>query len=152
MQIPAFPVTVLIADDDDGHAFLIETVLREAGLNNPILRFRDGVEVMDFLLKKDPANSCLPGHSYLLLLDIRMPKMDGVQVLAAVKQNPGLRSLPVIMLTTTDDPREMQACYDFGCNCYITKPVGFEAFTESLKRVGLFLQVVSLPQLHGPSS
>jgi CheY-like chemotaxis protein len=137
--------TILIAEDDDGHARLISLTLEEAGLTNPIQRFRNGREALDFLFQRAPGPKRQEGGSYLLLLDIRMPLVDGVQVLRTIKEHPALKSLPVIMLTTTDDPREIQTCYELGCNCYITKPVEFGAFTESLKRVGLFLKVVRVP-------
>ena len=140
-------VTILIADDDDGHAELIALALQESGLVNPILRFRNGREALDFLLRNGPGPKRDEERQYLLLLDIRMPELDGVQVLSAIKQNPELRHLPVIMLTTTDDPREIQNCYALGCNCYVTKPVEFGAFADSLKRVGLFLKVVRVPMI-----
>jgi CheY-like chemotaxis protein len=140
-------LTILIAEDDDGHAELIRLALEEAGLTNPILRFPDGQQVLDFLFKRGPEPHREEGRFYLLLLDIRMPIADGVQVLRETKNDPALKNLPIIMLTTTDDPREIQLCYDLGCNCYITKPVGFSAFAESLKRVGLFLKVVRVPQI-----
>ena len=73
-----------------------------------------------------------------------MPKMDGVEVLQKIKSNEELKNLPVIMLTTTDDPREVEKCYALGCNIYITKPVDFLRFSETLKRLGLFIQVVKV--------
>ncbi|HYG34840.1 MAG TPA: response regulator [Clostridia bacterium] len=143
-------VTILIAEDDDGHASLISLALEEAGLRNPIHRFRDGRETLDFLFQRGTGSKREDDRFYLLLLDIRMPLMDGVQVLKTIKQDAALRNLPVIMLTTTDDPHEIQTCYDLGCNCYITKPVEFHAFSDSLKRVGLFLKVVRVPQINSP--
>jgi CheY-like chemotaxis protein len=82
--------------------------------------------------------------SYLLLLDINMPRMDGVEVLRRLKADESLKEIPVMMLTTTDDPREVEACYRIGCNIYITKPVDFQKFSETLKSLGLFLQVVKV--------
>jgi CheY-like chemotaxis protein len=140
-------ITILIAEDDDGHASLITLALEESGLSNPIRRFRDGRETLDFLLRRGNGPKREDGKFYLLLLDIRMPHADGLEVLRAVKADPTLKALPVIMLTTTDDPREIQASYELGCNCYITKPVEFNAFSESLKRIGLFLKVVRVPTL-----
>lgn len=140
-------VTILMAEDDDGHAVLIERALRDAGLINPVLRFRDGQETLDFLEGLDHAPALQEGRSYLLLLDINMPKVDGVEVLRIVKADPWLKTLPVIMLTTTDDPREIQRCYELGCGCYITKPVEFTQFMSTLNRLGLFLQVVAVPTL-----
>jgi CheY-like chemotaxis protein len=137
-------VTVLIVEDDDGHAELIQQVLCEAGVRNPTRRFADGQEVLDFFAARadtpDPAPS-----AYLLLLDIRMPRLDGVEVLRRMKSDPKLKFIPVVMLTTTDDPREIQGCYELGCNCYITKPVEFEQFTTALKQLGLFLLIMQVP-------
>jgi CheY-like chemotaxis protein len=144
---PQREITVLIAEDDDGHAELIKFAFEEAGLKNQFLRFKNGQENLDFLFQRGPGPKREEGHHYLLLLDIRMPKLDGVQVLGVIKKNSVLKDIPVIMLTTTDDPREIQTCYQLGCNCYITKPVDFKAFSSSLKQVGLFLMVVSVPRI-----
>jgi CheY-like chemotaxis protein len=73
-----------------------------------------------------------------------MPRLDGVEVLRRIKSDPDLETMPVIMLTTTDDPREVERCYELGCNVYITKPVDYAAFVEAICRLGLFLQVVTL--------
>jgi len=143
-ELPA--LTLLIAEDDDGHAELIQDLLEESGVGNSRIRFRDGQEVLDFLGGKGPA-TIEPGHSYLLLLDIRMPRVDGVEVLRQMRADPGLKNIPVIMLTTTDDPREIQECYSLGCNCYVTKPVGFDQFTNVLRQLGLFLLIVKLPKI-----
>lgn len=141
-------ITILLAEDDDGHAELILDNLREAGLRNTILRFADGQEVLNFL-QGTPGSPALQtnGAAYLLLLDIRMPKVDGVEVLRRLKNDPALQTLPVVMLTTTDDPCEVKHCYELGCNCYITKPVDYERFAEMLQRLGLFLTIVQIPEL-----
>jgi CheY-like chemotaxis protein len=140
-------VTILIAEDDDGHAELIQDLLVEVGVRNPLLRFHDGQELMDFLQNKGSFAGVENGRAYLLLLDIRMPRLDGVEVLRQMKADPRLKDIPVIMLTTTDDPREVQGCYRLGCNCYITKPVEFEKFSGVLKSLGLFLLVVQVPKV-----
>jgi CheY-like chemotaxis protein len=136
--------TILIAEDDDGHAELVMEQLREAGLSCPFLRFRDGQEVMDFLHPAAGAGGWDRDRPCLLLLDINMPRLDGIAVLTRIKGDPETRAIPVIMLTTTDDPVEVAACYRLGCNLYITKPVGFEAFAETLTRLGRFLQVLQV--------
>jgi CheY-like chemotaxis protein len=154
MTIPK-ELIVLIADDDDGHATLIQEQLEDVGLHNAIYRFRDGVEVWAFLSGEQGAVNRAVGNmavfdatqAYLLLLDIRMPKMDGVEVLRRVKETPSLHKLPVIMLTTTDDPREVAECYALGCNSYITKPVIFDEFSEVIKRLGLFVSVMAVAPL-----
>lgn len=141
-------ITLLLAEDDDGHAELIQDNLREAGLTNPIVRFADGQAVLDFLRGAPDTPQTRSGTgAYLLLLDIRMPKLDGVEVLRQLKADHELKRLPVIMLTTTDDPREVEHCYNLGCSCYITKPVDYERFAEMLQRLGMFLMVLQVPAL-----
>lgn len=137
-------VTILIAEDDPGHLELIQDQLWEAGVNNPILTFGDGTQIWKFLTDGNRKNKI--GSEFLLLLDIRMPGMDGVEVLERIKADPNLRTLPVIMLTTTDDPREVSRCYELGCNSYVTKPVEFSAFASALKKLGLFLSVMRVPE------
>jgi CheY-like chemotaxis protein len=137
-------LTILIAEDDDGHADLIMTGLKESGICNNMIRFIDGKQTWDFLSGEGNNEVIDLEKSYLLLLDINMPKMDGIEVLELIKSNDNLKKLPVMMLTTTDDPREVEKCYALGCNIYITKPVDFLKFAETLKRLGLFIQVVQI--------
>lgn len=138
-------IVILIADDDDGHAELIQEGLRNSGVNNPILRFRNGDELWQYFSRESVRGEVFNlQKAYLLLLDINMPRMDGIEVLSLMKGDPALKSIPVIMLTTTDDPREIERCYNLGCNAYITKPVDFGQFAETLRRLGLFLQVVKV--------
>jgi len=131
---------ILIAEDDDGHAELIQEGLIEAGICNPIQRFVNGEECWNFI----SGNGREPSRSYLLLLDINMPRMDGIEVLRRMKADEQLKHIPVMMLTTTDDPREVETCYQLGCNIYITKPVQFDRFAETLRRMGLFIQIVKI--------
>lgn len=138
-------VTILVAEDDDGHAELIVEQLRDAGLANPVIRFENGKELLDHL-EAGSAPGAKGLGPCLVLLDIRMPVMDGVEALKAIKSRPALRTIPVIMLTTTDDPREVEECYREGCNLYITKPLDFAKFSETLKRVGLFVLILSVAQ------
>ena len=139
--------TILIAEDDDGHAFLIEDSLRRAGVDVPFLRFGDGQEVLDFLFERTKEREFERERPYLLLLDIRMPKVDGVTVLRQIKANAGLRKLPVIILTTTDDPREVDRCHDLGCNVYVQKPVSFEGFSAAIAKLGMFVGLLQLPKV-----
>ena len=145
-------VVIITAEDDKGHAALIKKNLKRAGINNKIIHFKDGEETLNFLFKKESGPHRKPGASYLLLLDIRMPKVDGIEVLCQVKQDNELRKLPVIMITTTDDPYEVERCHTFGCNNYITKPVIYEKFVEAIKCLGLFLLVVKIPKINGELS
>jgi len=115
-------ITVLLAEDDDGHARLIERGFEDAGLNNPLIRFKDGQETWDFISGKSKACSG-PVPPYLLLLDIRMPNMDGLEVLRRVRSDRNFKDMPIAMLTTSDEPREIQRCYALGCNSFFIKPL-----------------------------
>ena len=140
---------IIIAEDDPGHASLIMKNLKRAGIANEILHFKDGQETLDFLLRRGEGPHRMNGAGYLLLLDIRMPKVSGVEVLQQIKQDEELRKIPVIMITTTDDPREIEHCHSLGCSSYIAKPVDYDKFVEILKQLGLFLMVVEVPNIKG---
>ncbi len=140
-------IIILIAEDDDGHAELIQEYLRETGIDNEIIRFVNGAVAWEFLSKIEKGEKGYKNKEYLLLLDIRMPLMDGVEVLRKIKESSVLKSLPVIMLTTTDDPREIEECYKIGCNIYITKPINFKDFTAALKSLGLFIKIVRVAKI-----
>jgi len=142
-------VIILIAEDDEGHAVLIRKNLKRAGIANPVIHFKDGQETLDFLFRNGPGPHRKSGSAYMLLLDIRMPGVDGVEVLRRIKQDKELRKMPVTMITTTDDPREIEKCHEIGCSHYITKPIDYENFVETIRQLGLFLMVVSVPRLNG---
>jgi CheY-like chemotaxis protein len=139
-------VVILIADDDLGHVRLIEKNLNRAGLHNPIERFDNGQDILDFLFGRS-ARRRGKEAAYLLLLDIRMPKVDGVEVLRQIKADPELKKIPVIMLTTTDDPREVEHCHALGCSNYVVKPVDYDKFAEAIKQFGLFTALVQVPEV-----
>lgn len=138
---------ILIADDDDGHARLIEKNLGRAAISNRMERFEDGQQVLDFLFCRGERKRERE-TPYLLLLDIRMPKVDGVGVLRQLKEDEELRKLPVIMLTTTDDPREVERCHALGCSNYIVKPVDYHQFAEAIIKMGSFIALVRVPELN----
>lgn len=142
-------VVILIVEDDDGHALLTEKNLRRAGIRNEMLRFKDGQEILDFLFRRGEGRKRENQAAYLLLLDIRIPKIDGVEVLRQLKQHDELRKIPIIMLTTMDDPREVEACHRLGCSHYIVKPVEYDKFSDVLGQLGLFLKIVQVPQIYG---
>jgi CheY-like chemotaxis protein len=139
------PLTIVLAEDDDGHANLIHRNLERAGLTNGFIRVKDGQEVLELIRGQGQFAGRTIHGDYLLLLDINMPRVDGVEVLRQIKADPRLATIPVIMLTTTDDPREVERCYKLGCNVYITKPVAYDKFVEAIRQLGLFLQVVKIP-------
>lgn len=140
-------VVILIADDDVGHTRLIEKNLERAGLNNTRKRYGNGQEVLDFLFRRGSGPHRENGAAYLLLLDIRMPQVDGIEVLSRLKDDVELRKIPVIMLTTTEDPNEVARCHELGCNNYIVKPVDYEKFAEAIKKLGMFINLVKVPNI-----
>jgi CheY-like chemotaxis protein len=145
-------VVILVAEDDDGHARLIEKNLARAGLTNPVERFDNGQAVLDFLFRAPAGRQRHADVPYLLLLDIRMPKVDGIEVLRRIKQDPELRKMPVSMLSTADDPREVERCHALGCSHYLVKPVDYVKFAEIVRQLGLFVTLVQVPQINGTLS
>jgi len=142
-------VVILMAEDDEGHAGLIRKNLARAGIVNELIHFKDGQEILDYLKRMGNGPHRKSGTAYILLLDIRMPKLDGVEVLEQVKDDPELRKIPVIMITTTDDPREVERCHALGCSNYIAKPIEYESFVNAIRQLGLFLAVVQVPKING---
>jgi CheY-like chemotaxis protein len=142
-------VIILVAEDDAGHARLIEKNLTRAGLNNPVVRFDNGQAVLDFLFRRGSGLHRASDVPYLLLLDIRMPQVDGIEVLRQIKQDAELRKVPVIILTTTDDPREVERCHSIGCASYIVKPVDYNKFAEAITGLGLYISLVQVPEIKG---
>jgi CheY-like chemotaxis protein len=136
---------VLIAEDDPGHAVLVEKNLQRIGLNNLILHFGDGQSVLDFL--RNSHRTRADDRQYVLLLDIRMPKIDGVEVLRQIRRDPELRKIPVTMLTTNDDPAEVARCHGLGCSSYIVKPVNYERFSAVVQQLGEFIKLIEVPTL-----
>lgn len=138
-------VTILLVEDDPGHARLIEKNLRRANITNQIMQASDGQQAIDYLFKEGRYVGSPHDPPLLVLLDLNLPVLNGYQVLKRMKEDPSTRRIPVIMLTTTDDAREITKCYDLGCNVYITKPVDYQHFSDAIRKIGLFLSVVSIP-------
>lgn len=142
---------ILLVDDDEGHVELVRRNLRRGGILNNVTCFYSGKDALDFIFREGAyANREGNGH-FLVLLDINMPQIDGVEVLRRIKADPVRKKIPVIMLTTTDNPREVERCYELGCSIYITKPVDPGRFIEAISRLGLFISIVSLPSEEGTS-
>jgi len=139
-------VTIAMIEDDEGHARLIEKNLRRAGVNNEIVPLSDGTSALDFLFGSDGSGLANKGRPLLILLDLNLPDMSGIDILKRVKENEHLRVLPVVVLTTTDDKSEIQRCYDLGCNVYITKPVDYAKFANAIQQFGLFMYVMQVPE------
>ena len=138
-------VGIVMIEDDEGHARLIEKNIRRAGIRNDIRHFTDGTQALGYLFD-DPTGPARNGPA-LVLLDLNLPDMSGTDILTRIKADDSpLRRTPVVVLTTTDDAREIQRCYDLGCNVYITKPVNYENFADAIRQLGLFLSVIQVPE------
>jgi CheY-like chemotaxis protein len=134
------PVSIVMVEDDEGHARLIEKNIRRAGISNHLEHFVDGGSALDYLFNHNDG----PFHNgpALVLLD-----MSGIDILTRIKSDPKLRRTPVVILTTTDDQGEIQRCYDLGANVYVTKPVNYESFADAIRQLGLFLSVIQVPEV-----
>jgi CheY-like chemotaxis protein len=140
------PVNIVMVEDDEGHARLIEKNIRRAGISNTVHHFTDGTSALQFLFEAPHG----PAHNgpALILLDLNLPDMSGTDILARIKaEGSPLKRTPVVVLTTTDDKVEIQRCYDLGCNVYITKPVNYENFADAIRQLGLFLSVIQVPEV-----
>jgi CheY-like chemotaxis protein len=140
------PVTIVLVEDDEGHSRLIEKNIRRAGVNNEIKTFSNGTSALQYLLGSNGTGEVNRGRQLLVLLDLNLPDMTGVDILTKVKQSPHLKRSPVVVLTTTDDSREIQRCYDLGANVYVVKPVNYESFANAIRQLGLFLSVIQVPE------
>lgn len=139
------PVTIIMIEDDDGHARLIERNIRRSGVNNEIIPFRNGTDALSYLLGNDHGGLAHKGQPLLILLDLNLPDMTGTEILRQLKESRNFKSTPVVVLTTTDDAQEIKRCYELGCSVYITKPVNYESFAHAIRQLGLFFSVIQVP-------
>lgn len=139
------PVKIVMIEDDEGHARLIERNIRRAGVNNEIVPFTNGTDAVKFLFEKAIGGGSQDGEALLILLDLNLPDMTGIDILKRVKEDEKLKCAPVVVLTTTDDAQEIKRCYELGCNVYITKPVNYDSFSNAIRQLGLFFSVIQVP-------
>jgi DNA-binding response OmpR family regulator len=138
-------VTIIMIEDDEGHARLIERNIRRSDVNNEIIPFSNGTEAVRYLFGRDGSGSERDGQGLLILLDLNLPDMTGIEILRKVKANKHLKCAPVVILTTADDSEEIKRCYELGCNVYITKPVNYDSFAKAIRQLGLFFSVIQVP-------
>lgn len=139
-------VTILLVEDDPGHARLIEKNLRRAGVTNEIILVDNGKKAVDFLFRNGEYVGVEQLAHLLVLLDLNLPVLDGYQVLKTIKADERTRKIPIVILTTTDNPHEISKCYELGCNIYVTKPVEYEQFADAMRNLGMFLTIVKIPE------
>lgn len=136
---------ILLADDDPRDVELTVAALMEHNIGNKIIVVRDGAEALDYLLRRGTFENRVAGNPILILLDLKMPKVDGLEVLKAVKENSKLKHIPVVILTSSEEERDVVKSYDLGVNAYVVKPVEFEGFVNVVKRIGLFWILTNQP-------
>lgn len=146
MSLEGKPVAIVMIEDDEGHARLIERNIRRAGVHNELIPFTNGSSALEYLLGADGSGEVSAGRQLLVLLDLNLPDMTGISILEKIKNNRHVKRSPVIVLTTTDDAREIQRCYDLGANVYITKPVDYDNFANAIRQLGLFFAVMQVPE------
>ena len=138
---------IVLAEDDVGHAGLILKSLKDAGITNDILCFENGENTLDFLFKRGSEPYREEGVPYVLLLDIRLPGINGIEVLRQIKKDKWVNNIPVIMLSVSDNPEEIEQCRRFGCDNYFVKQTTFEKFSLTVEKVGHYINKVVLPEI-----
>lgn len=134
---------IILVDDELAHVTLVERNFRRMGYEKEIIKLDNGQQLLDMIVDKDKNQA---GDKFpLIVLDINMPVKSGIEVLGELKSNVETSYIPIIVLTTSDDPTEIEQCYKLGCNAYITKPVMAEEFKETITSLGIFLNIVSTP-------
>lgn len=136
---------ILLVEDELNDIELTLSALEENHLANEVVVARDGEEALDYLYRRGIYKMRAEGNPAVVLLDLKLPKVNGLEVLSQVKQDPALRPIPVVMLTSSREERDLIRSYDLGVNAYVVKPVNFEDFVKALKKVGLFWAVINQP-------
>lgn len=140
------PVTVLLADDDADDRDLVEAAMQEGCIPTDLKTVRDGEELMDYLLRRPPFDLASAPRPGLILLDLAMPRKDGRQALAEIKQHPDLRAIPVVVMTTSSDGEDVCGSYDLGASSYVTKPASFSGLVATMAALSHYwFEVVELP-------
>jgi len=136
---------ILLAEDNANDIELTMTALRENHVANEVIVVRDGAEALDYLFKRNAHAQRIGGNPAVLLLDLKMPKVDGIEVLRQVKSDPQLKTIPVVVLTSSREEQDLVRTYDLGVNAYVVKPVDFIEFVDAVKLLGGFWAVVNEP-------
>lgn len=136
---------ILLAEDDPNDVDLTLKALAAEGLANEVVAVRDGAETLDYLYRKGAFAARAAGHPAVVLLDLKMPKRGGVDVLAEMKTDPELWGVPVVILTSSRQSEDLEQCYRLGVNAFIVKPVSFPAFMTAVRTAGTFWAVVNEP-------
>ncbi len=138
--------SIVLIEDDPGHASLIKRNLKRVGVQNTIEHIDSGRAALDYFF--GPEQPDRPYDKMVTLLDLNLPDIDGYEILRNLKANEATKRMPVIVLTTTDAPRDIDRCYALGCNVFMTKPIGYDEFSEAIRKLGLMMTIVRVPHIH----
>ncbi|MFB8792293.1 MAG: response regulator [Potamolinea sp.] len=136
---------ILLVEDSPNDVELILTSLAESHLGNEVVVVQDGEEALDYLYRRGVFQGRMEGNPVVVLLDLKLPKVDGIEVLASLKSDPGLKILPVVVLTSSREEPDLSQCYQLGANAYVVKPIDFNQFMQAIKNIGLFWAVINEP-------
>jgi CheY-like chemotaxis protein len=136
---------ILLVDDNENDIELTLSALSEHKVANEIVVLRDGAQALDYLFCRGAYADRPGGNPACMLLDLKMPKVDGLEVLRAIKEDEGLKTIPVVMLTSSREERDLIASYRLGVNAYVVKPVDFASFVEAVKQLGAFWAIFNEP-------
>ncbi len=136
---------ILLAEDDPTDVELTINALSEHNLANDIFVVRDGAEALDYLTRTGAYAGIPAGNPVVILLDLKMPRVDGMQVLEQIKSDNNLKKIPVVILTSSSESRDLETCYQLGVNAYVVKPVKFAEFVEAVKEIGVFWALINEP-------
>ena len=134
---------ILYAEDNPKDVELTLEALADNNLANKVIVVRDGVEALDYLHLEGKYKDRKPGNPVVLILDIKMPRMDGLEVLKAIRNDAALKMLPVVILTSSREEQDLMKSYELGVNAYVVKPVDFKEFIEAIKLVGVFWALIN---------
>ena len=136
---------ILLVEDDPKDIELTLDALDEYNLTNEVVIARDGVDALDYLYRRGTFAQRTGGNPVVILLDLKMPRMDGVEVLKQIKADQQLRVIPIVVLTSSRESRDLEECYKLGVNAYVVKPVRFSEFVEAIKQIGVFWALLNEP-------
>ena len=134
---------ILLAEDNQNDVELTLTALEEQNLSNRVVVVNDGVEALEYLLYEGEYINRAKEKPAVILLDIKMPRMDGIEVLQQIKSNSELKTIPVVMLTSSREEPDLKKCYELGVNAYVVKPVNFKDFFSAIKQIGVFWALIN---------
>ncbi len=136
---------ILLVEDSTNDVELILTSLAENHLGNEVVVVRDGEQALDYMYRRGMYRLRYEGNPVVVLLDLKLPKVDGIEVLTEIKSNPSLRTVPIVVLTSSREEQDLARCYELGTNAYVVKPIDFHEFVDVIRGLGLFWAIINEP-------